>query len=85
MNDGLNKAKDSSLELSEGTKELSSGTDKLNREGINKINSYAVKMKKQASKVEALVSLSKEYKGYSSDNSDSTMFIYLVKSLKSNN
>lgn len=92
LNAGISKIYDGSLslseganELNEGTKELSNGTDKLNREGINKINSYASEMRKQTSRVEALVSLSKEYKGYSSDNSDSTMFIYLVKSLKSNN
>ena len=48
------------------------------------LSGYAKTIKGYSDKAEALVNLSKEYKGYASDNSDSTMFIYLIKSLKSN-
>ena len=91
LNIGVSKIYDGSVELKEGTENLKGGTNtikegtaKLNKEGINKLSGYAKTIKGYSDKAEALVNLSKEYKGYASDNSDSTMFIYLIKSLKSN-
>lgn len=91
LNIGVSKIYDGSVELKEGTENLKDGTStikegtaKLNKEGINKLSGYAKTIKGYSDKAEALVNLSKEYKGYASDNSDSTMFIYLIKSLKSN-
>lgn len=91
LNIGVSKIYDGSVELKEGTENLKDGTNtikegtaKLNKEGINKLSGYAKAIKGYSDKAEALVNLSKEYKGYASDNSDSTMFIYLIKSLKSN-
>lgn len=91
LNIGVSKIYDGSVELKEGTENLKDGTNtikegtaKLNKEGINKLSGYAKTIKGYSDKAEALVNLSKEYKGYASDNSDSTMFIYLIKSLKSN-
>ena len=91
LNIGVSKIYDGSVELKEGTENLKDGTNtikegtaKLNKEGINKLSGYAKTIKDYSDKAEALVNLSKEYKGYASDNSDSTMFIYLIKSLKSN-
>lgn len=91
LNAGISKIYDGSVELKDGTKDLKDGTNtikegtsKLNKEGINKLSGYAKTIKGYSDKTEALVNLSKEYKGYASDNSDSTMFIYLIKSLKGN-
>lgn len=75
LNSGINK-------LNQGTKKLSSGITEFNNKGINTLYNYSIKIKTYSNKAEALINLSKEYKGYTSNNSDNTLFISVVKSAK---
>ena len=68
-----------SKDLKDGATTLSNGTKKFNKEGINKLSNYASTIKKYSNKVDKLVELSKDYKGYASNNSTTTNFISVVK------
>ena len=83
LNNGLLKIKEGTTNLSEGsntlndaTKTLSDGITKLNSEGINKLSNYGNKAINYKNKINNLVSLSNNYKGFASNNSDTTIFIY---------
>ena len=72
-----------SEDLSEGTDkinngsiELHNGICRINKEGINKLSSYGNEITNYTYKIEKLVDLSKNYKGFSSTNSDEVIFIY---------
>ena len=67
--DGTNKIKD-------GSKELSNGIKKINDEGINKLTNYGREINNYSNILKELINLAKNYKGFSSDNIDSTIFIY---------
>lgn len=83
LNEGLHKLYDGSTNLYEGSNKLSNGTlelhdgiCKINKEGINKITYYGNKTFNYTNIIEELVSLSKDYKGFASTNSDEVIFIY---------
>lgn len=85
INDGLTKLSSGSNELLSGTSNLSNGTNtlnegiiKINNEGISKLTEYGNKVVIYKNKVKTLTNLSKNYKGFASDNSDSTLFIYKI-------
>lgn len=85
INDGLTKLYSGSNELLSGTSNLSNGTNtlnegiiKINNEGISKLTEYGNKAVTYKNKVKTLTNLSKNYKGFASDNSDSTLFIYKI-------
>lgn len=85
INDGLSKLYSGSNELLSGTVNLSNGTNtlnegiiKINNEGISKLTEYGNKAVTYKNKVKTLTNLSKNYKGFASDNSDSTLFIYKI-------
>lgn len=85
INDGLTKLYSGSNELLSGTVNLSNGTNtlnegiiKINNEGIYKLTEYGNKAVTYKNKVKTLTNLSKNYKGFASDNSDSTLFIYKI-------
>lgn len=83
LNDGLgelyegsNKLVEGSTKIGEGNKTLLDGITKLNNEGISKLNDYGKKINNYSDKVETLINLSKNYKGYTSNNADRVIFIY---------
>lgn len=85
INDGISKLYSGSNELLSGTANLSNGTNtlnegiiKINNEGISKLTEYGNKAVTYKNKVKTLTNLSKNYKGFASDNSDSTLFIYKI-------
>ena len=85
INDGLTKLYSGSNELLSGTVNLSNGTNTLNEgiininnEVISKLKEYVNKAVTYKNKVKTLTDLSKNYKGFASDNSDSTLFIYKI-------
>lgn len=76
LSTGSKKLKDGTNSLANGSKELSNGITKINNEGIKKLSSYGSKLTNYSNKVKTLVRLSKNYNGFASENSDSTVFIY---------
>ncbi len=86
---GVDKLYNGSVTLTEGTNSLKNGSETLsngistlNSEGINKLTESTSKITNYSNKIKKLVKLSKEYKGFSSNNSNKTTFIYKVKSVK---
>ena len=75
LNGGIQK-------LNAGASSLNQGITKFNKEGINKLSNYSNKINNYSSKAEALVNLSKNYKGFASDNSNETIFVNKVQSIK---
>ena len=75
LNGGIKK-------LNEGATTLNTGIAKFNKEGINKLSSYSNTISNYSSKAEALINLSKNYKGYASDNVSETIFVNKVQSIK---
>lgn len=61
--------------LEEGSNTLRNGIHQFNVEGIGTLNNYGYKIKEYSNQAKTLVELSKNYKGYSSDNSDHTIFV----------
>lgn len=89
LEDGSNKlaqgtfALENGIEtLMEGSNTLKNGTKAFQEQGIHKLTSYTNTMKSYQNKVEALIELSKDYKGFASSNSDTTLFVYTIPSLK---
>lgn len=76
LHEGSEKLVDGSAKLGEGNKNLLDGITKLNDEGISKLNNYGNKINNYSNKVEELINLSKNYKGYTSNNADRVIFIY---------
>ena len=76
LSEGSNKLVEGQQKLSEGNQKLLDGITKLNNEGISKLNEYGNKISNYSNKVETLINLSKNYKGFSSDNVNKTIFIY---------
>ena len=58
---------------------LSTGISTYNKEGINKLSSYADKAKTYTTKLKKLKKLSEKYEGYASNNADSTIFVSVIK------
>lgn len=80
--EGSTALKDGAISLSSGASELSNGIVEFNKQGINKLSSYADKINNYSYKVEKLIELSKNYKGFASNNANETTFIYKMKSVK---
>lgn len=76
---GINSLNDGIVALNEGINTLNNGIIEFNDKGICVLSEYAEKIDNYSSKAEALVKLSKNYKGYGSNNSDNTTFISIVK------
>ena len=76
LSEGSNKLVEGSIKLSEGNNELKEGISKLNNEGIHKLTNYSNKINNYSYKVETLINLSKNYKGFTSNNANKTIFIY---------
>lgn len=77
---GANSLNQGTKELRDGTNTLSNGIRALNKEGINKLTETTKKVTNYSNKAQELVKLSKDYKGFSSTNSNKTIFIYKVRS-----
>ena len=79
---GSNTLTTGTKELESATNTLSTGIDTLNKEGINKLTTASSKLNSYSNKTKELVKMSKEYKGFTSNNSYKTLFIYKVASVK---
>lgn len=80
---GLNKLSQASTEINKGISSLNNGatkislgTTQLNNQGIKTLVNYSNRIITYSEKVENLVNLSKSYKGFASNNADSTLFVY---------
>ena len=83
---GLDKLYAGAQELSNGTNELNNGANtlsegikKFNNDGIKKLTNYSSIINNYSNKVKVLSSMSNDYKGYSTNNADKTIFIYKIK------
>ena len=76
LHEGSEKLVDGSTKLGDGNKTLLDGITKLDNEGISKLTDYGNKINNYSDKVETLINLSKNYKGYTSNNADRVIFIY---------
>ena len=65
-------------ELSSGTSELANGISRINSEGIDQLANYGEKAVNYKNKLKTLTNLSKNYKGFASDNADTTIFVYKI-------
>lgn len=80
---GLNKLSQASTEINKGISTLNNGATKislgttlLNNQGIKTLVNYSNRIITYSEKIENLVNLSKSYKGFASNNADSTLFVY---------
>lgn len=78
----MNKLNDGVKKLNEGATTLNTGINTFNEQGIKKLTEYSYKINNYSSKLEALINLSKNYKGYASNNSSETIFVNKVQSIK---
>ena len=74
--DGSNQLVVGANSLYDGVNNMHNGIVKVNIEGINKLTNYGNSLNKYSNKAKELVNLSKKYKGFSNENSDTTIFIY---------
>ena len=79
LTSSINKIANGSKQINTGANELAQGITAFNKQGISKLTNYSNIIKKYSSKAEALLDLSKNYKGFTSNNSDETIFITKVK------
>ena len=79
LSTNINKLAKGSKDINKGTNTLSQGINKFNKEGINTLSNYSNTLKRYSNKAEALIDLSKNYKGFTCNNSDETLFINKVK------
>lgn len=79
---GMQNLNQGIMKLNDGTKKLNNGVNEFNNKGITTLYNYSLKINNYTNKLEALLNLDKEYKGYTSTNVDSTLFISMVKSAK---
>lgn len=68
--------------LYNGTNSLMSGTNTFNKEGIGSLTHLSNEAKKYNILAKKLSELSVGYKGFSSNNSKTTLFVYMVESTK---
>lgn len=81
LTSSIGKIASGSKEISKNTTKLANGITEFNNQGINTITNYSNVIKKYSNKAEALVDLSKNYNGFTSNNSDETLFINKVKTI----
>jgi len=89
LENGSSQLYQGSITLEEGMRQLVHGSNQLNigtksfqERGIKQLALYSKTVKNYSSKIEALTKLSREYSGFASHNSDSTLFVYTIKSIK---
>lgn len=89
LQSGINKLYNGGVSLEKGTTQLYQGANTLNKganefnsKGINKLNNYVKTLHNYSNKLEALIKLSEDYKGFTSNNSNSTNFIGVIKPAK---
>lgn len=89
MEDSMAKLYQGSTEIENGMKKLmdgsyslKNGTKLFQEQGIQPLVRYSETVKKYSNKIEALSNLSKEYNGFASHNSDSTVFVYTISSIQ---
>lgn len=82
LTSGINELSNGAKKLNDGSVTLQNGITKFNNEGIHTLGSYSSKVKSYSNKIEALIDLSKNYKGFTSNNSTNTIFINKVESIK---
>ncbi|MBR2828870.1 MAG: hypothetical protein IKE70_06540 [Bacilli bacterium] len=82
LSNGLNTLSQGGIQLENGASSLEEGSNTLrkgihqfNVEGIGTLNNYGNKIKEYSNQAKTLVQLSKNYRGFSSDNSDQTIFV----------
>lgn len=80
--DGINQLDKGTDALTDGTKILNLGIETLNNQGIKVLNNYANILNAYLLDGKKLINLSKNYNGFASNNSTSTVFIYKVKGAK---
>lgn len=80
LHNGMNELNDGVIKLNDGTKKLSDGISEFNSKGIRNLYNYSIRINSYSNKAESLINLANNYKGYSSNNSDNTLFISMVKS-----
>lgn len=78
LTNGLGGLSDGANTLHQGTEKLRDGINKFNSEGITKLTSVANLINNYSYKVDSLINLSRNYNGYSSNNSDEIVFIFKV-------
>ena len=78
LTNGLSQLHDGANSLHDGANSLYNGLNKLNDEGISKLTNITSKINAYSGKVKNLIKSSKEYKGYSCNNADETIFIFKV-------
>ena len=64
--------------LNQGLKELSDGINLINIQGIKQLVNYKNQVLTYTNKFKDIANLSKSYQGFSSNNSDQTVFIYKI-------
>lgn len=79
---GMSELNKGIIKLNDGTKKLNSGVSEFSSRGISTLYNYSLNIRSYSNKAEALINLSNGYKGYTSSNSNSTLFISMVKSAK---
>lgn len=89
MEAGTIRLHQGSIEIESGMKKLVDGSNALKEgaknfqeQGIKQLVNYSKILKKYNNKMDALIDLSKGYSGFASQNSDSTLFVYTVSSIK---
>lgn len=82
LTSGITELSNGAKKLNDGSITLQNGITKFNNEGIHALGSYSSKVKGYSNKIEALTDLSKNYKGFTSNNSTNTIFINKVESVK---
>lgn len=65
--------------LYDGTTTLRSGISTYNSEGIKVLSTYTNKARTYTNKLEALTKLTDEYKGFASNNTNTTTFVSVIK------
>lgn len=81
LNNAMTELSNGANKLNEGANTLSEGIHTFNNQGIHTLTNYSYKLRNYSNKAEALVDLSKQYKGFTSNNSTETIFLSKVKSM----
>ena len=76
---GTNTLMSGTSSLVSGTTTLKSGISTYNKEGISTLVSYANTIQGKTNKLKKLVDLSEQYKGFASNNTNSTTFVSVIK------
>lgn len=70
------------VQIDDGANKISFGVNRLNESGIHTLSNAANQYKNYNDVVKELKRLGKEYRGFASNNSENTKFIYKIQSIK---